>query len=72
MTPDIELLVRILEALRESNALHELSYRMGTDDGSMDPGALRRCQVILEGHCALGIEVERAIKDALFQRLGAA
>jgi hypothetical protein len=72
MTPTSNLLCRVLEALRESQTLHELSYRLGVDGGVMEAGDTRRCQAILEEHSGLVVDVERALLDELFQKRGAA
>lgn len=72
MTPETELLVRILDAFRDSLTLHDLSYQLGTGLPFAEAGDIHRLQDIMEEHCALIVDVEQAIKDALFERRGAA
>lgn len=66
MNETTNLLCRILDALRESQVLHELSHRIGGE--LVHPEDYRRCQAILAEHASLAIDIENAIRDALLPK----
>jgi hypothetical protein len=75
MTRQITLLCRILDALRESQTLHELTHRLAASPcdaaGYSEPEVARECSRILQEHACLVTDIENELRDALAPRVRA-